>query len=422
MPENSTRILHTPRRFAIDEWGGTESVVLNLCREQRRLGFDPEIHTSRALAPLPRETWREIPIRRYRYTYPFLGLSRSEKHALDKKGGNLLSLDLFFNLLKARNVRIFHAHVLKRMGGAVLTAARLRRKPFVATLHGNFFDVPPAEAASIVEAQEGHFEWGKPFGAIFRSRHLLTEADAVLCVGHSEYEKAKAALPHDRVYYLSNGVTPGAFENGNRNAGRLILGWPSDAIAFGCLSRIDPQKNQLLLVNSFADLVTKRPDLPLRLLLGGPLTDESYRREIEKCIAMRGVEKLVSLRGPVESESRQHRDLLAALDAFVLPSRHEPFGIVILEAWAAGLPVITTAVGGLKRLVEDGTDGLQVQPGDQPALADALLQLATDSNLRAQLAANGRRKTHAEYTWEAVSDRLENIYQAAEDHRRGLPA
>lgn len=422
MPKNATRILHTPRRFAIDEWGGTESVVLNLCREQRRQGYDPEIHTSRALAPTSRETWRDIPIRRYRYLYPFLGLSRSEKHSLDKKGGNLLSLDLFFHLLKARNVRIFHAHVLKRMGGAVLTAARLRRKPFVATLHGNIFDVPPAEAASIVEAQEGHFEWGKPFGALFRSRHLLTEADAVLCVGHSEYEMAREALPHDRVHYLANGVTPENFEGGNRNAGRLILGWPSDAIGIGCLSRIDPQKNQLLLVNAFADLLQTRPDLPLRLLIAGPPTNESYRQRIEQCIALRGIEKFVSLRGPVEPESRQHRDLLAALDTFALPSRHEPFGIVILEAWAAGLPVIASEVGGLKRLVDDGEDGIHVPSGDQLALRNALLLVATDSNLRARLAANGRKKMLADYTWKAVANRLEEIYQAAENHRKGLPA
>lgn len=419
MPKEQ-RIIHTPRRFALDEWGGTESVVLNLCREQRRLGYRPEIHTSRALAPISREVWRDIPIRRYRYSYPFFGLSQQDKHSLDKKGGNLLSLDLFFHLLSARNVRLYHAHVLKRMGGAVLTAARMRRKPFVATLHGNIFDVPAAEAASITEAQEGHFEWGKPFGALFRSRHLLDQADAVLCVGHSEYEKAKEALPHDRIHYLANGVNPESFEQGNRNAGRLILDWPSDAVGFGCLSRIDPQKNQLQLVHAFADLVAAHPGLPLRLLIAGPNTNQSYRQELERAIAMRGISSHVNLRGPVEAESRQHRDLLAALDTFVLPSRHEPFGIVVLEAWAAGLPVIASEVGGLKRLVDDGKDGLHVPPEEREPLTAALLRLATNPELRTKLAHEGNAKVHAEYTWEAVASRLETIYQAAERHCRGI--
>lgn len=409
-----SRILHIPRRFAIDEWGGTESVIFNLCKQQQSLGFQPEIHTSRALAPLAKEVWRDIPIRRYRYCYPFFGLSPQDIHALDKKGGNLLSLDLFFHLLTAPNVRLYHAHVLKRMGGAVLTAARLRKKPFVATLHGNIFDVPAAEAASVVEAQQGHFEWGKPFGAIFRSRHLLEDADAVLCVGHSEYEKAKAKLHHDRVYHLPNGVTPEAFANGDRAAGRQLLGWPEDAIAFGCLSRIDPQKNQLLLVESFAALVAAHPGKPLRLLLGGPVTTPAYHQEILTLIESHQLGGLVTLHPAVIAESALHRDLLSALDCFVLPSRHEPFGIVVLEAWASGLPVIASHVGGLQKLVDHERDGLHFPSGDAAALTAALARIATEPDFRRSLASAGYEKMTAHYTWQAVNARLEEIYQLAE--------
>jgi len=416
-----SRIIHIPRRFAIDEWGGTESVIFNLCKQQQALGHQPEIHTSRALAPTPRETWRDIPIRRYRYCYPFLGLSPADIHALDKKGGNLLSLDLFFHLLAARDVRIYHAHVLKRMGGAVLTASRIRNKPFVATLHGNVFDVPPAEAASVVEAQQGHFEWGKPFGALFRSRHLLEEADAVLCVGFSEYEKAKDALGHDRVYHLPNGVTPESFANGDRAAGRHTLGWPDDAIAFGCLSRIDPQKNQLLLVEAFAALVAEQPQRPFRLLLGGPVTAPAYHQEIIDLIKKNQLEDLVTLHPSVTAESALHRDLLTALDAFVLPSRHEPFGIVVLEAWAAGLPVITSHVGGLQKLVAHEQDGLHFPSGDAPALTAALARIANDPGLRHSLAAAGFAKMTGQYTWKAVNARLEEIYQLAESRHHPSP-
>ena len=412
------RILHIPRRFALDEWGGTESVIYNLCKQQQAAGQPPEIHTSRALAPVPRETWRNIPIRRYRYCYPFLGLSQAQIHALDKKGGNLLSLDLFFHLLAARDVRIYHAHVLKRMGGAVLTAARLRNKPCVVTLHGNIFDVPTAEAASIVDAQQGHFEWGKPFGALFRSRHLLNDADAVLCVGFSEYEKAKMALGHDRVYHLPNGVNAQSFANGNRAAGRIALGWPQDAIGFGCISRIDPQKNQLLLVEAFAALVAADPQRSYRLLLAGPVTTPAYQKEILDLIARHHLESHITLHPAVVAESTLHRDLLAALDAFVLPSRHEPFGIVILEAWAAGLPVIASNIGGLSQLVTHECDGLHVPDGDIPALSAALARLAGDPGLRRALASAGLTKVVEDYTWQAVGARLEEIYQLTESRHR----
>ncbi len=412
------RILHIPRRFAVDEWGGTESVIYNLCKQQQSLGYQPEIHTSRALAPTAAEVWRNIPIRRYRYSYPFLGLSPADVHALDKKGGNLLSLDLFYHLLAARNVRIYHAHVLKRMGGAVLTAARLRKRPFVATLHGNVFDVPPAEAASVVEAQQGHFEWGKPFGALFRSRHLLNDADAVLCVGFSEYEKAREALDHDRVHHLPNGVTPESFAGGDRAGARKTLGWPNDAIAFGCLSRIDPQKNQLLLVEAFAELVATQPGRTFRLLLGGPVTAPAYHQEILDLIRSRGLEQHVTIHPAVVSESTLHRDLLTALDAFVLPSRHEPFGIVILEAWASGLPVIASHVGGLQKLVAHGEDGLHFPSGDAAALTKSLALLADHPEMRRSLASAGFEKMNHHYTWKAVNARLEEIYQLCEARHR----
>jgi glycosyltransferase involved in cell wall biosynthesis len=102
------------------------------------------------------------------------------------------------------------------------------------------------------------------------------------------------------------------------------------------------------------------------------------------------------------------------MDCFVLASRHEPFGIVILEAWAAGLPVIASAVGGLQKLVAPEFDGLHFPSGDAEALAASMERMALDPGLRSELAANGHAKMAAQFTWKAVNDRLEAIYQEAE--------
>ena len=165
---NEQRILHVPRRFVAHEWGGTETVIASLAFEQQRQGWRPEVHTSLALTTVRREEWNGVPVRRYTYCYPFFGLNAAQKAQMDKKGGNLLSLPLFFALARAKNVRIFHAHALKRLGGEVFTAARLQKKPFVVTLHGGVFDVPAAELDQMMAAQVGKWEWGKAFGAIFR--------------------------------------------------------------------------------------------------------------------------------------------------------------------------------------------------------------------------------------------------------------
>lgn len=411
-----SRIVHVPRRFAQDVWGGTESVVLNLCRQQIAAGLAPEIHTSLALSSTGAEHWNGIPIRRYPYCYPYLGLSEGERRAMDLKAGNLISLRLFSGLLRLPEVRIFHAHVAGRMGGEVLTAARLRRKPCVVTLHGNVFDVPEAERqAGHGMAGEKHLEWGKVFGMLFRSRRLLEEADAVLCVGYSEYVAARQALSHGRIHYLANGVNPAAFEGGDREGVRRELGFGAGDFVFSCISRIDPQKGQHLLVEALAKLARTEP--MAKLLLAGPATDPGYCEELEKTVLRLGLGEHVRILGPVDAESARHAGLLAASDAFVLPSRHEPFGIVVLEAWAAGRPVIVSDVGGLQRLVAAGSDGLVFESGDAEGLAGRMASMIADPAMAMALAEAGRRKVFATYTWEKVGDDLEQIYRAAEARR-----
>jgi Glycosyltransferase Family 4 len=167
------KIIHVPRRFVAEEWGGTETVILEISRQQQRDGWSPEIYTSMALAKLRNETIGGVPVKRFPYCYPFFGLSAADKAALDKKGGNLLSLSLFNALRREKNVRLFHAHALKRLGGEIRTAARWQKKPFVVSLHGGVFDVPTVELCTMLKPIENKTEWGKPFGALFGSRRVL---------------------------------------------------------------------------------------------------------------------------------------------------------------------------------------------------------------------------------------------------------
>ena len=414
--KSGERIVHVPRRFTESEWGGTESVVANLCRRQVEAGYRPEIHTSMALNSQPRGQWGDTPVHRYKYSYPFLGLSPSERDSLDLKGGNMLSMSMFWNLLRIKRVRIFHAHVIKRLGGQVLTAARMRKKPFVVTLHGNVFDVPEEELDDITAPQRGHLEWGKPLGMLFRSRSLLQEADAVVCVGRSEFEKARHALGHERVYFLPNGVNVSAFSRGDRIQGRSELGFKGGEFVIGCVSRIDPQKNQMLLVEAFAKAVEDFPQL--RLVLAGPVTRQGYRDEMVEMIARAGLTGKVRVLPPVEPESKKHADLMAALDVFVLPSRHEPFGIVVLEAWASGKPVIASNVGGLTQLVDDGVNGLHFTNGDADSLQARISALVTSSVLAQDLAEAGAQEAREKYDWDSVAFQMEQIYQDAEEYLR----
>jgi len=416
--EPANRILHVPRRFSLDEWGGTEAVITNLCEAQLAAGFRPEIHTSLALARKKTEHYRNIPIHRYAYCYPFLGLNVADRLQLDKKGGNLLSWPLYRALRCAKGVRLYHAHVTKRTGASVWKAARINQRPCVVTLHGNIFDVPQVEADDVVAPQEGKFEWGRIFGAYFGSRRMLDEVDAVLCVGFSEYEKAAQLLGQERVHFLPNGVHPERLICGpnEREDCRRQLVFGENAFIFGCISRLDPQKDQLSLIDAFSELAVA--DADLGLVLCGPQTNAAYVRQLEQRAAASPAAARIRILPAVEPETPAHRSLFAALDCFVLPSRHEPFGIVVLEAWSAGKPVIAAKVGGLARLLQHELTGLHFESGHAPALATAMARMRQDGSLRASTVRCAQAEVQRHYTWQGVARQLESIYQQVESKYR----
>ena len=411
------RILHVPRRFVAEEWGGTETVILEISRQQQRAGARPEIMTSLALARAREETIGGVPVRRYPYSYPFFGLSAADRAAMDKKGGNLLSLSLFCALLTRSEVRLFHAHALKRLGGEVRTAARWRKKPFVVSLHGGVFDVPEAERAQMMQPIANKPEWGKFFGAFFGSRRILEDADQVICVGQSEYDKARGQLGHDRIAYLSNGVDSMKFATGDGAAFRRKHNIPTDAFLVLNISRIDSQKNQKLLLAGFARFRALHP--AAYLILIGPETQPEYAAALRQFLAENNLTGCAKLLPGLRNDNPELQDAFHACDVFVLPSMHEPFGIVVLEAWSAGRPVIVNRVGGLKSLVRDGENGLFISPGEQGTpedLAARLTALAASPALRQSLAAAGQTEARTRYDWSRVAAQLEELYQAAERH------
>ena len=99
-------------------------------------------------------------------------------------------------------------------------------------------------------------------------------------------------------------------------------------------------------------------------------------------------------------------------DFLVLPSLFEPFGIVLLEAMATGLPVVASRVGGIPEVVRDGRTGILVEPANARALADALMELCRDENLRITMGADAKDRAAA-FDWKTITPRILSIYQEA---------
>jgi glycosyltransferase involved in cell wall biosynthesis len=416
---HSDRVIHVPRRFTEREWGGTETVIYEVCKAQQNGAWAPEIATSKALDSRAQDTIESVPIHRFEYCYPFFGLSKEEIELMDKKGGNLFSFPLLKYLYQTKGVRIFHAHALKRVGGIVRTAARRRRLPYVVSLHGGVFDVPQSELEGMMKPIENKFEWGRVLGALLGSRRVLEDADHVICVGKTESEKARNELSHDRVSYLPNGVDTEKFNGGNGTSFREKHGIANDTHITLCLSRIDPQKNQICLVHAFAKV--HHTDGKTALVIIGPPTHPGYAKQIDEAIKAHGLDHAVHVIPGLSNTDPELIDAFHAADVFVLPSLHEPFGIVILEAWSCQKPVIASRVGGLKTVVKDQSTGLFFDPNSEGAtteLATLIQRLKNNPHEAQALAEAGNQVAKSQYGWKALASQLEGIYDSAEDQAR----
>jgi glycosyltransferase involved in cell wall biosynthesis len=117
----------------------------------------------------------------------------------------------------------------------------------------------------------------------------------------------------------------------------------------------------------------------------------------------------VSFVGKVSNEDVPQ--YLVASDVFVLPSLYEGFGIVILEAMAAGLPVITTNVGGPPDIIKDGVNGYLVEVKNSEQIADRVIRILNDNGLKEKMSENNRMEVK-KYSWESVTMQLESLFRS----------
>jgi glycosyltransferase involved in cell wall biosynthesis len=186
---------------------------------------------------------------------------------------------------------------------------------------------------------------------------------------------------------------------------------PTDFL-FVCVAWLRPQKNPSLLLESFARGPASDPRARLLFVGGGEL-----RADLEGQIYALGLQDKVHLLG-VRSDIPE---VLNAADVFVLSSDYEGNPLSVMEAMAAGKPVICTAVGGVPELVEDGGGGLLVPPGDAKALACAMRRMLEDPRARASMGGASAKRAVERFDLQAMTEAYEDLYRTAVAKAHPLP-
>ena len=403
------KIIHIPRRFTTRSWGGTETVVLESASEQIAQGHQAHIMCSNALAEQNDENIQSVPVSRFNYFYPYLGLSASNRKMLDYKGGNMFSFSLLSRLLKEPDVDLIHLHTSKRMGGIGRYCARNKNIPYVVTLHGGLFDVPSAESAAMLNPTRNTLEWGKMLGFWVGSRRVMDEASAIFCIGKGEFDEVSRRYPEKKIELFSNSVNCKKFEKGDGPAFRSQHNISPDKKLILIVGRIDPQKNQQFAITVFEELVREIPNLHLAIV--GHITHDDYHQSITDTIKQHQLEQQITVVRGVDFFSKDLVNAYHAADIFCLPSIHEPFGVVILEAWAAKKPVIASRVGGIPSFVEHEQDGLLCRVNVKEDFIRGIRTILTSKKMRVSLAENGYHKAKTEFSWESNTTKLLTLYE-----------
>jgi D-inositol-3-phosphate glycosyltransferase len=254
----------------------------------------------------------------------------------------------------------------------------------------------------------------EPMARVIGEEQVVDAADMLIASTEIEAKQLLELYDADpaRVEVVHPGVDLGVFRP--TSSARSRVGVPEDAVVLMFAGRIQPLKAPDVLLRAVQSLLERHPELRPRLvvpIVGGPSgTGLDHPESLAQLAQSLGIADVVKFVPPVAQSTLA--DWYAAATLVCVPSYNESFGLVAVEAQAAGTPVVAAAVGGLGIVVRDGVSGLLVESHDPEDYTRAMERIVLEPGLRDELSA-GARSQAATFAWELTADRTLGVYEAA---------
>jgi glycosyltransferase involved in cell wall biosynthesis len=282
-------------------------------------------------------------------------------------------------LARSGRYDLIHAHFLFPDGWLAYRLCRRTGLPFIATAHGS--DVPGYNPHRLKLAH-------RLLSPIWK--RVVREASRIVCPSQTLASLVRRGSPEARTCVVPNGIMLSDFDPG-RERDKTVL----------CATRLLRRKGVQHVVASMGKLPPE-----WRLVVAG---DGPFLPELQRLAAP--FADRVTFTGWLDNASREYRSLFETSGIFALPSDAESFGLVLLEAMAAGMPVVATRGTGCEEVV--GDVGLLVPRNDPGAVGEALSRLAEDSALRSYFGAIARKRVEDRFSWDAVARDYLAVYREA---------
>ena len=268
--------------------------------------------------------------------------------------------------------------------------------------------------AKVKNAAMADSDTPEPRGRLIGEEQVVAEADRLIANTATEARELVElyGADPDRIDVVPPGVDTKLFRPGSKAAARAALGLAEDETVLTFAGRIQPLKAPDVLLRAVAVLRDRFPGRKFRTVVvgGASGTGRIAPHRLQELAAELGIEDLVDFLPPMPPADLCR--VFQASDAVAVPSYNESFGLVALEAQAAGTPVVAAAVGGLRVAVDDGVSGLLVDGHDPHRWADRLAEAVLDPHRQAGLAAHAPAQA-ARFSWERTVDGLLDSYERA---------